>query len=347
VLARYMQDPRRGRRALLRLGRRERGGLPPPLLLALADARLRQGRHAAARALFEEVAYGTATGPWDDWAALGLGWIAVLEDDTATARRHFARVAEGGSPSRPIATLLLVMLDAEGGTRASQEATLEALADDPDAAPGIRQVAALALGYLAYWDGDYELAAAAFDHAALVMAGSRLWDDARYGAAVARWHAGDETRALAELRALAHVMSPVAARERATDALLDLERRAIVESAIARSRRQPLRVPEEQVTALLDRDGPALARARLAALGEIVPAPAIGRDARPIRSAAPARTEIAPAPPGDAPATHGADPRPARLPVPVLLVVAVLGGGLLVPAAIRAVRGRRARRRAP
>ena len=275
ILGDYMQNPRRGRRALLKAGRHGRGDVPPLVLLAMADARLRQGQRGIARRLFEEVAYGGEDGPWVAWAELGLGWTAALEDDPADARRHFARVDERDSASRPLAMLLVALLDSEGGWRDEADQAFASIVDDPAAEAGLRQTAALGRAYLAYWAEDYEQAAAAFDQSAFLMSGSPLWDDARYGGAVARWHAGEEAEARAELRALAHMSSPRIVREETTSALLDLERRAFMRSALARYRHEPVRIPEQQVTALLDRDGPALARARLAAMGEKVEAPRV------------------------------------------------------------------------
>jgi prolipoprotein diacylglyceryltransferase len=346
LLTDYMRDQRRGRRALLKEGRRNRDVLPPVVVLALADARLRQGQGAGARRLFEEVAYGGAGSPWIEWAELGLGWSALLADDAAAAWRHFTRVAEGASATRPLGTLLAALVDTQGGWREEATQAFTTVVDDPDASPALRQAATLGLGYVAYWAAEPERAAAAFDQAARVGSGGSLWDDARYGAALARWVAGDDTQALVELRALARMVGHGSTRGPVPDGLIDLEQRALMRRALAGYRRGPLRAPEEQVTTLLDLDGPELARARLARRGEVVAPPggiaerALARRRERTDAGNPASRK----PPAPAPAAQGQAQTPRRSTRgswSSALALALVTAGLAVPILRSRVRARR------
>lgn len=163
AIRRWAQDPLRNRRLVRRLGREERGDVPPVVLLALADAQLRARRFAAADALFARAAAADPGAPTAAWAALGRAWAAVLalppDADARAALDRLVAAAPAGAAT------------------------------------------ALLRAYARWWAGAAD-AAAAFDAAAAAADGA-LVDDARYGAARARLRAGDRDTALAMLRDLA------------------------------------------------------------------------------------------------------------------------------------------------
>lgn len=304
ALQEYARDPVHNRRALHRLRRERQENLPPVALLALADSRLRSGNRRAAARLFEQVLARGPGEPWAGWAELGLGWIALAEDDSVRARQRFERVAAGSAPSRGVASLAIGLIDLDDGMTEAAMERLDGLANDSEAPPSLRQAAALGVAYTWYWAGGYREAVDAFGRASLVVPGGRLWDDGRYGAAIARWHAGEREPALVELRALGRMPSPAAPDDGFATEALDLEPGAVIRAGLARYRRLPFRTPEDQVVSLLDRDGPALAREELRRRGEEVetPPPAIRRARRGRRhtvQATPARElEVAHAHPG-------------------------------------------------
>lgn len=333
ALKAYAIDPVRNRRALRRLGRGGTDGLPPIAVLALADARLRSGNRPAARRLFDQVAAGDEGSPWTAWGRLGLGWVAILDGDPAVARGHFDAVAGGTSPARAMATLITALLDVELERTPAALETLDRLTEDPDASLPIRQAAALGAGYVRYWGGDFAAAAVVFERAATIVPGSPLWDDARHGAAMARWQAGERERALEELRALGRMESLGAPDEGAMRPVVDLERGGAMRAGVARYRKLPFRMPDEQVAALLDRNGPALARAALRRFGEDVPPPLGGgerraRRRRPAQAVAPEAVRVA-SPPAIARPSGGG----GRVPwIPAAIA------GLIALAAIASVR---------
>src|SRR5262245_14949974 len=94
VLVGYTRDPSQGRHALRALGRDDPALLPPVVLLALADSDLRLGRRRAAARRFEQVLAVGAEDPWNSWAEIGLGSVALTAGDRATARAHYARVVD-------------------------------------------------------------------------------------------------------------------------------------------------------------------------------------------------------------------------------------------------------------
>jgi tetratricopeptide (TPR) repeat protein len=257
----YVLDTHSGGRLLRAAGRLAAADVSPAALLALGDAQLRRGRlHAAEVTLHEAEASGS---PWAELAALGLGAIRLAEGDTAAARANFARAERLQGDTGKLAALLGRLADAAEGDREAAQ-RLQALSDDEDALLDLRLVARLGVGYATYWTGDYRAARAAFQRAARDLAGSRLEDDARYGAALALRASGDFSGARRELVQLAAASRP-SPRARGEATLVSLEPRALLRAAF-RALHQvqgPLLAPEAQAIALIDHDGVALARAAL------------------------------------------------------------------------------------
>ena len=273
ALQNYAKDPLRNRRALRELRRERVENLPPVALLALGDSRMRSGNRRAAARLFEQVLARNPGEPWGGWAALGLGWIALVEDDTARARRLFARVGAGTAPSRGVASLALGLIDLDDGMTEAAMERLDGLAHDSELPPSLSQAAALGVAYTWYQAGGYREAVTAFERASLLVPGGRLWDDGRYGAAMARWHVGERDAAIVELRALGGLRSPGTLEDGFSTNTFDLKPGAVMRAGLARYRHLPFRTPEDQVVSLLDRDGAALAREELRRLGEDVETP--------------------------------------------------------------------------
>jgi hypothetical protein len=105
--------------------------------------------------------------------------------------------------------------------------------------------------------------------------------------------------------------------------LVSPDRRDFLRAAAARYRRLPIRAPEDQVVAMIDQDGPALARAALRR-----PIPSAVEPAVKTERQAPARHEIATAPVAPrrqgrgAAATVDAASRPVALSVVLATLVA-------------------------
>jgi hypothetical protein len=273
VLRRYFQNPHgRARAALLEYGQGDIAGMPPVILLALGDAHLRAGDPASAGRMFEALSSRDPGPPWWGWAEIGLGWTSIVSGNLDGARSHYGAVASSGEPSRPIGVIGVALVDAaDGGTR-DAVAMLEPLTADARAHPSVRMTAAVVLGYAHLWGHEYRDAADTFDRAAEEFPGRRLTDDARYGAAIAEWRAGDRDGAIASLRALGGTERPGEETRPASPSILALEPLAILRAGGRRYRRMPLQMPEEQFPALLDFDGAALARAalrRLAPTGSV------------------------------------------------------------------------------
>jgi tetratricopeptide (TPR) repeat protein len=269
----YAKDPVHNRRALRRFRHEPGALLPPVLLLAMADARLRGGNTRAAARLFDEVLSRDPGEPWAGWADLGLGWVALSEGDPSRARARFEHAADGGAPSSAVASLAVALIDLDDERDEAALERFEGLAADARVPPAVRQAAAIGAAHVWLRAGGYREAADAFDRAAGMIPGGRLWDDARFGAAVARRDAGEREEGLAALRALGRMPSPGTPTDRLARTRLDPRRGALLRAGLERYRRLPFRVPEEQIVSLLDRDGPALARAELRLLGEVVEAP--------------------------------------------------------------------------
>src|SRR5262249_51211559 len=81
ALSAYAQTPLQTRRGLLQLEHDGPDTLPPVVLLAMGDARLRSGQRRAASRLFEAVLARDPGEPFVSWARLGLGWNALLAGD--------------------------------------------------------------------------------------------------------------------------------------------------------------------------------------------------------------------------------------------------------------------------
>ena len=269
----YAKDPVHNRRALRRFRHEPGASLPPVLLLAMADARLRGGNTRAAARLFDEVLSRDPGEPWAKWADLGLGWVALSEGEPLRARARFEHAADGGAPSSAVASLAVALIDLDDERDEAALERFEGLAADARVPPAVRQAAALGVAHVWLRAGGYPEAAEAFDRAAGMIPGGRLWDDARFGAAVARRDAGEREEGLAALRALGRMPSPGTPTDRLARTRLDFRRGALLQAGLERYRRLPFRVPEEQIVSLLDRDGPALARAELRLLGEVVETP--------------------------------------------------------------------------
>ncbi|MEW6268796.1 MAG: hypothetical protein AB1689_05800, partial [Thermodesulfobacteriota bacterium] len=260
------------------LERDRQGALPPVVLLALADARLRGGALAAADQAFAEVAAQEAGTPWDGWARLGRGWVAIRRGDLAQARAHLVQVANAPEASATLATFMLAMIDAVDGQPRAAGARFATIRDDERSSSTLRAAARLGHAYASYWARDDGGARAAFD--AIADEGGAFTDDARYAAARATLRSGDRDGAVLMLRALAGRSEVAAGSAAVPRALLDLEPAAILDRGFAAYRRAALRAPEQQLVALLDWDGRAFARALLRRLESTA---AVTRGAAPPR----------------------------------------------------------------
>lgn len=285
AIQRYASDPVHNRSALLPLRRQAVADLPPIALLALGDARLRAGNPSAARRLFAEVISREPGKPWDEWAEIGLAWSAVRLGDLDEAQEQFESLSERGSAVSPFADLMLALLDVDAGRFSAAADRFNVVLGNQEAAASVRQAAAIGRAYSYLWSGDYRQAAIEFDRAGPFVASTRLWDDARYGGAIARLRAGDRDQAREALRYLAAVPSLGGSRGSRT-ADRELRNGSLTRAAVQRYRHLPFRAPEDQLSELLDRDGPALARATLRQLGEVVePPPGSIERRRPARAA--------------------------------------------------------------
>jgi prolipoprotein diacylglyceryltransferase/outer membrane protein assembly factor BamD (BamD/ComL family) len=298
ALMQYAQDPQHNRRAIRELRRMDRTQLPPMALLAMADSRLRAKNYASAERLFEQVVARHAGEPWDSYAELGLGWIELVKGRYASAREWFRAVAAAASPSRSLARLLVAFLDARAGDTEAALDTFAEFADRTDVQPALRQAATLAVGYAAYWKGDYDAAAELFDHMVRLWPGGRLTDDARYGAAVAKWRSGARGDARAVFRALAAETND-AGDTAIPSGVLWLEQQSMLGASFDGYRRAPFRAPEEQILDFLDRNGSHMARAFLAAADRADPParPRVAATRAPLRVASVAEDVEAGAPP--------------------------------------------------
>lgn len=263
-LQQYLRDPDAHLQAALAAGREDVDGLPSPVVLLLADAQLRARRSRAAARLFREVAARAEEGPWREWAGFGLGWLALVHGDVRAGREHYQALAnEGGGNAA--ATLLLGLLEAMDRNPKALP-LLRALHADPTLQPSVRDVAGLGMGCALLWTGDFHAAADAFDHQA--AAGGPLRDDARYGAAWARWRAGDQAEAMMRLRALAAARGESGSNPGpVTGALVALRPRAVLGASLSRYRDLRPGPPQELLVPLLDADGAGLALAALYQLG--------------------------------------------------------------------------------
>jgi len=287
--------------------------LPPVVLLAMGDARLRSGQRRAASRLFEAVLARDPGEPFESWARLGLGWNALRAGDVDAARPYLEEIAAAGTATSGLAKLLVALIDAGDGTRAAVE-TFDQVAADPSVSSDLREVGRLGGAYARYWAGDFRSATPAFEAVVRDYPASKLRDDAQYGAAWSRVRAGERAAGEAALRSLASDApkhGPAVSEE-----LVNLDPRALVRAGFGRYRRGPLRPPEDQMVELLDGDGRAMARAALRHLDEAPLASASLRRAVAVRPQADAEdggrrgTSGAVRAPGARPAQQTAAPSP-------------------------------------
>jgi hypothetical protein len=274
ALVDFQRDPVANGPALLALAAGPIEELPMVIVLAAADASLRAGHFRGAGRFFAETLRRRPGQPWATFAELGLGWTLLMTGNSTAAERHYANVAVDG-PLGPIAQVMLGWLTAVRGQYAEAIATLDRWSEAAGVTGPVQRVALLGAGYARYWAGDYKAAAEKFD---LLQPGgsfSVLADDARYGAAWSRVRAGDTSRALADLVALAEsgIVDP---HEHVSRARLRLTPRAVLRAGRGNAARiSGLATPETRMTAFFDGNGHALARAALAELvGSGVVAPA-------------------------------------------------------------------------
>jgi len=299
----YLSNPYGNRRAVIALARHGTDSLPTPALLALADAYARDGRPRRARRVLTDLLARTPPPNLAAWAEHGLGWIALASGDSAGARLHYGRLAAGGVEAA-LGTLVVALLDGIDG-RVDQAATvLDRIAVAADTPWQLRPAALLGAAYAHYWAKDYGPAAVRFASVAEQFPGSPLSDDARYAAAWTRLQAGDR-EAIAALQRVAAEPSSGRAKARVGPGLVRLAPATLLRSGARQYRRAPLLQPVEQLVALLDVDGPALARAALRQIGidqpPTVPVAEVDADNTPPRVAAPETPLPDPSPPRDRP----------------------------------------------
>jgi hypothetical protein len=133
-----------------------------------------------------------------------------------------------------------------------------------DEPPDPLRVSALtAEGYARYWFGDDAGASTAFARVLEEAPAGPLADDARYGDTLIRWRAGDRSGAEESLRELVGVNVPDSRTRRTPSGLINLDPRALVRASARRYRALPLRLPADQVLAMLDTDARVPARMSL------------------------------------------------------------------------------------
>jgi prolipoprotein diacylglyceryltransferase/tetratricopeptide (TPR) repeat protein len=263
ALGTYLQDPRLGRRELRRLARHGTDGLPPFVLMALADAEMRAHHGRRARRMFQAVVDSQPGEPWNSWSELALGSLALRAGDLEEARLHSERAAGAGAGAAPLAALLEAMAEVRNGDPAKALVAYRRVAAMPEASPPVREVARIGAAYAQYWSGDFSGAAAAFAAVADAHPDGRLADDGRYGAAWARHRAGDDAGALPALRALAAEASGRGRRQPISNALINLEPKAVLKVGTLKATSGPVTMPEQAVIDATDLDGVALARAAI------------------------------------------------------------------------------------
>src|SRR5499426_41818 len=198
ALSSYAQNPLKNRRGLRQLEHDGTDTLPPVVLLAMGDARLRSGQRRQAARLFSEVIDREPGEPFESWARLGLGWNALMAGDVDSARPYFADIADSGSNTSGMARLLVALVDASDGKDVGVE-VFDKIAADETATPSLRDVAGLSGGYARYWKGDYQGAVSVLEDAAARTSSGQLVDDLQYAAAWARVRGGDRERGEAAL----------------------------------------------------------------------------------------------------------------------------------------------------
>ncbi|HEV7735531.1 MAG TPA: tetratricopeptide repeat protein [Candidatus Binatia bacterium] len=322
AIRRYAADPMKNRKELRAFRTMDAAQAGPAMSLVLADSDLRAGRRTAAARRFEEVLATHPTPPWNVWAHLGLGSIAMQNDDLESAREHYTTAAAEDSPSRNLALFVLGIIDAQSDDWVEAKARFDEVSASTFAGPSLRSAALLGHAYVAYWSGDLREAADAFAAAPSKLADPRYHDDARYGEAIARWRLGEREDALRTLRVLA-AETREGRRPPMTNGLVMLDNDALLKTGFADYRRAPLTSPDDKMAAMFDLDSSAMARAALRSLG--------GADAATVPAAAPvvapAALEQSPPPfpsPSHKAATSGAEP------VESYLTTALIALGVLV-----------------
>jgi tetratricopeptide (TPR) repeat protein len=331
LMAAYIAHPQRYRRQLLALGAGDPDGLPTPVLLALADARLRGGRFRPAAELCQRVLERPPQEPWTGWAAVGKAWADIGAGADATALDELAKLAEENGQSTLLAAFLLGLVDGANGNFERALVSFERVGSAAGH-DGLRAAGRLGAGLARYWQGDYDAAGAAFDEITRAPTGP-LTDDARYGSARSRLARGDRAGAIVALKELAE-LPRTGVRVGYTKALVNLDPKAYLRAAVERQRRSASGLPESQVAAALDSDGGALARAALrdlASVAEPAEAAAAVDDEAPVPAQAdlPAAVRVA------APAPPRAEATPPLFAFAVLAAVLLFGVGFVVRSMLR------------
>jgi len=301
VLTAYGANPARYRRQLLSLGEDGVDDFPTPVVLALADARLRGGSPDAARDLCDLVVQRNPGEPWLGWATLCSAWAGIALGDRDRAVSQLEALVRSGSQSGPVGELVLALV--ESVDERLEEAHYRFARVASSGSDDLRAAGRFSLGLVRFWKHEYAPAIQELRQMVVEMPNGYFTDDARYVAARAELAQGDQDRAIGEIRALA-ALRPRAVRFRDAAALVDLDPSALLHAAFERYRRGRARLPEAQVAFSLNSDGGALARAFLRGRGEW-PAPSASEAgaATPIvdRVALPGNT-AAPRPDGARPA---------------------------------------------
>jgi hypothetical protein len=261
TLVRYLGDPPRTRRAMTALGHGGTDEWPAAAVLILADAHVRSGQLEDAARLLRGIQADDAPAYLKGWSRLGLAWIAFITGDRDTARHYFDRLTLGNWGS-PVGRAGLGLTDAIDGQTREAVARLDILASGAARLP-MRCLSRLLSAYARYWGGQHAAAARLFAEVAADYPKSPLVDDARYGAAWARWRSGDRAGGYAALEALSHETGTGVSPPHIPRSLVELEPQEVFRGALKRYRLMPAARPVLLMTALVDGDGAALARAAL------------------------------------------------------------------------------------
>lgn len=255
----YVRDPGRNRALVRRFAGQDPESLPPLVRLLLADARFRSGSDRAAAGLAERALAGLP-GTAGSLPYVLLGMVAFAQDDLPRLDDLLLR-ADGVTLEARLAVLLLAGLASSTRDARASALLFERLADDESIPPDLRPAFRQAAGLTALWAGDPGRALSAFERLAAGADAGVLADNARYGWAVARWHAGDSASAIAGLEELA--AAPEAGRRprRPTAGQALLEQRATLRGMARRLRHHPTRVAPlaAQITGAFDSDTAGLA----------------------------------------------------------------------------------------
>lgn len=229
--------------------------------LMLADSAMRHGQPGNARKLLKEVLEQYPDTGWGRWANLGLGTLEMSRGHLEEARPYFD--AANGGFAKDTATTMLGLIDAKLGKTDEALTALEGLANDPSRSDDARQAAALGAAYARLWSGDYEGAAVAFGALADSNHEGKLADDALYGLGRSLIQMGDREAGEEVLRNLSDQPAQGSVPARVRSQLLGLEFRDVLRSTKERYKEVQLGKPEALLGALLDVNGPVLARGAL------------------------------------------------------------------------------------